>query len=167
MESYLEILISAFLHLTFEPWNTAGDGFASLSAILLVACGLTLPIFTTVLLVRNQSRINQGEVLFKNRFDSLFSELRTESTLALMYHPIFLLRRLLFVVTTHFLTSSPMLQVNFLFLQCLAMVSYLLKARPFAHPTLNRLEVFNELAILTVTYPTLVFTGYLDSGSEF
>lgn len=72
-----------------------------------------------------------------------------------------MVRRLLFALSAVFLTRWPLVQVNLLFLQSLTVILYLLHFRPFEDPLMNKLEIFNELCILYVTYPSLLFSGFV------
>lgn len=73
-----------------------------------------------------------------------------------------MLRRQIFAGAAVFLTKSPALQTNLMLAQSLIMLLYLITVKPFYEPLMNGLEVFNEVCILAVTYPTLLFTGYFD-----
>ena len=54
-----------------------------------------------------------------------------------------------------------------MFLQSICVIEYLFFSKPFIKPSLNNLEIFNEICIVLVTYPTLLFTGYIDADPEF
>jgi hypothetical protein len=55
--------------------------------------------------------------------------------------------------------------VNLLFLQGLCVIVYTIYWKPFEEPTMNRLEVFNELCILSLAYPSLLFTDFSSDAS--
>ena len=79
---------------------------------------------------------------------------------------LFMLRRQIFAGAAFFLANSPVLQINLMFAQSLIMLLYLINVKPFEVPLMNALEIFNEVCILVVTYPTVLFTGYFDCPPE-
>lgn len=58
IESYLEILMSAHIHINQLNWNTNGDTLAGVIAIILATLCIVLPFAFTYLLFRNFSRID-------------------------------------------------------------------------------------------------------------
>lgn len=77
-----------------------------------------------------------------------------------------MLRRQIFAVSAVFLNGCPVLQINLMFAQSLMMLVYLITVRPFEVPLMNGIETFNEVCILVITYPTILFTGYFDFPAE-
>jgi hypothetical protein len=41
--------------------------------------------------------------------------------------------------------------------------SYLIAVKPFDLPSLNRLEIFNELSITAMAYTQIILTDFVDS----
>ena len=80
---------------------------------------------------------------------------------------VYMMRRLLFVFTTNYLTKSPMMQVNLIFIGSLMTLSFLMRTQPYESKLMNLMEIFNEFTFLSVTYFTLLLTGYMDSDPEF
>jgi hypothetical protein len=91
------------------------------------------------------------------RFGSFYDSLNAKSLYSLNFHTWFLLRRLIFAVTTIFLASCPFLQVIFLLLQSLLSLCYLIIYKPFDSIILNKIELFNEVTLYMVCYPVLMF----------
>ncbi len=79
------------------------------------------------------------------------------------YILIFLGRRILFVLSALLLTEWPLVQLNLLYVQSIIVLVYLIHSRPFEDPLMNRLEIFNELSIMVVSYASLVFTGITEN----
>lgn len=127
IESYLEVLINIFVHLTHVifklsmtsiiiqmKWGTASDGFSSLLAI--AACGVyfIFPFFVVKYLVQKFKLLATSEI--KDSWSSLYEPMKLQSLSMVIYLPLFLLRRLIFSFSTVILTNWPVFQVNLLFL---------------------------------------------------
>jgi hypothetical protein len=97
------------------------------------------------------------------RFGSTYSEIKTDSKAALLYNVIYMLRRLLFSLLAVVLDGSPVLQVQLLIFHCILMLIYNILVQPFEEPTLNHLEIFNELCIIGAAYHLFPFTDFLDN----
>ena len=102
---------------------------------------------------------DQASVL---KFGSTYSEIKTDSKAALLYNVIFMLRRLLFSLIAVVMDGSPVLQVQLLIFHCILMLIYNILVQPFEEPTLNYLEIFNELCIIVAAYHLIPFTDFLD-----
>jgi hypothetical protein len=89
--------------------------------------------------------------------NSLFESL-APSFSGLSYHAYFMLRRLLFAITSIYLTKYPLFQVYVIIFSSLANCCYILRYMPFDTPSLNYQEFFNEFCIYLTTYPCLLFT---------
>jgi hypothetical protein len=47
-------------------------------------------------------------------------------------------------------------------LSSLMMISFLITVKPFSEPFLNRIEIFNETALLTSSYFMFLFTDFVE-----
>ncbi|TNV87652.1 hypothetical protein FGO68_gene11871 [Halteria grandinella] len=147
-----------------KVWITMGDRVLNVLAIMLAFSLMVFPFISIAWLVIKRKDLEKHEA----QCGSLYSGLRIKkSFFALMYSPIFLIRRQIFAATIIFLHDNPMAQVNVTFYTSLLMISYLVHAQPFEEPQLNYLEIFNEITFLMLTYPVLLFTGYMDADAEF
>ena len=112
IESYLEVTINIFLHLTnvrtyiknlFQmKWGTPSDVFSSLLAI--IACGIYsfFPFFVINFLFRNFEHLDNDEI--KKKWGSLYEPMKLSSFPFLVYLPLFLFRRLVFSFSAVVLT---------------------------------------------------------------
>jgi hypothetical protein len=73
-----------------------------------------------------------------------------------------MLRRLLFSVVVFVFADYPFAQIQIIIFHCILLIVYNKLARPFENPTLNRLEIFNELCIIGAAYHLFVFTQFVD-----
>jgi len=105
-------------------------------------------------------RYNESKA-FNKKYEELLSGARPDTKMTRVYGVLFLVRRLLFAGSAVFLTGWPFLQVNLLFLQSLVMILYIIHWRPLESG--NGIEIFNELCIIAVTYPSLIFSGFSNS----
>ncbi len=115
------------------------------------------------LLTRNFSKLSDQKII--DTFGSIYLELRQDSKIALMYHVFYMLRRLLFSFLIFVLESYPYLQIFLLSLHCIPLILYTILCKPFMQPSMNCLEIFNELSILFSSYHLFAFTPLVDSPS--
>lgn len=97
---------------------------------------------------------------FLLRMSSLYGELNYKSKASLLYHVFFMLRRLLFAFSAVILTNWPFLQIQTLILQSIFMIIFITTVKPFEDSFMNKLELFNELCILGVSYHLILFTNF-------
>jgi hypothetical protein len=69
-----------------------------------------------------------------------------------------MLRRLWIAFLVTILKKYPYLQVLLFILHSVLMLIYIGYVKPFEHPLLNNLEIFNEVSILFATYHLTCFT---------
>jgi hypothetical protein len=130
--------------------------------LAIAACVIyaSFPFFVIKFLLANFKDLENSEI--KDSWSSLYEPMKTSTFPMVVYMPLFLFRRLIFSFSTVLLTDFPVFQVNLLFLQSVILLWYLITYQPFKLSLLNYLEIFNEVCILAVTYPCLLFTGYFD-----
>jgi hypothetical protein len=129
--------------------------------VVTILCILS-PLLIFIFLCHNFTRLHD----LSPRFGEIYHSLNPKSLISLNYHTWFLLRRLLFVVTTLYLQWAPLLQVSLLMLQSLLSLCYLLSSMPFDSAVLNRTEIFNESTLYFVCYPVLMFLILDDDGDD-
>jgi hypothetical protein len=78
----------------------------------------------------------------------------------LAFNFIFMLRRYFFALYIVFLPGMPAAQIQLLMLQCVFILIYIAYCKPFKLSMMNKLEMFNELTILTCCYHMLTFTDW-------
>jgi hypothetical protein len=93
-------------------------------------------------------------------WSSLYGTMTTQRPAAVLFIFIYLIRRLLFAATAVFLHNYGLIQLLSLMTQSLCILGYLCKYMPFAYDGLNRLEIFNEVCIMIISYIAIMFTGY-------
>lgn len=84
--------------------------------------------------------------------------------MTLLSSTLFLLRRLVFSLSTLFLRSAPLIQLLIMNLSSLLLLCYLLAVRPFTIPSLNHLETFNEACIYLCTLLSIMFSDLGSNG---
>jgi len=100
----------------------------------------------------------------KHSFGSLYDDLRYSYKLPLLYHSIFILRRISFALVAVLLTHWPFFQVIWYFVQSVLIITYNLKVQPFKEPIHNYLEVFNEICIAFCGFHLIAFTDFVDDS---
>lgn len=96
---------------------------------------------------------------------AMYELLKPESSFALVYQGIYVVRRLILALIVVFMRESKVFQIFSMIVLNLAIISYIIKVQPFESPGLNRLEVFNEFIVLSCLYHLLMFSDGLN-GSD-
>jgi hypothetical protein len=142
-------------------WETNSDRFSSLFICLFTPLYLAFPLAIAFFLSRRFYDLQTDPALYA-KFEALVASTKSTYRSASLYLVLFLLRRLIFAISLVFLTDWPLLQVNLMFFQSLCLILYLIAYKPMEEPVMNYQKIFNELCILGVTYPSLLFSGYFD-----
>lgn len=80
---------------------------------------------------------------------------------SLCFYLIFIMRRMMMVLTLIFLPNYGNFQLSIYLLSAAFMLMYATMVKPYDNPTLNRQEVTNELFILVTSYFMLTFTDWI------
>lgn len=124
---------------------------------------LILPPFTVIFLRSNTRRLENEE--FRKSYGEIYEGYRAEVWGTKWYLGFFFLRRLVFALSTVHLSDNPALQIQLYTLLSLLNVIAILAIKPFEGATANRVEVFNELTILTVATHLFAFTLFVPAES--
>ncbi len=100
------------------------------------------------------------------RFGSTYSGIKIDDKAALLYNVFYMLRRLWIAFLVTFIKHDSYLQVILFMLHSVLMLTYIGYVKPFELPLLNKLEIFNELSILSATYHLTCFTGFVDDAES-
>ena len=76
---------------------------------------------------------------------------------------IFVIRRLLLVLTAYMLESHPAFQLMIFILLSSLSIMYLIYFKPYEDPFTNKNEIFNEACVLLSSYQLFIFTDYVSS----
>lgn len=128
---------------------------------------------TNVLLLVYISAVIQGTGMFlyfserneldikstKDKFGSLYNELRTKHFVTLMHTPIFFIRRLVFVYALQ--THVFSLKYGGVVFCSMFTLCYLLHVRPQYSKRLWKLEIFNEISLLSLMQILPLFTDWV------
>ncbi len=117
------------------------------------------------LLRRHSNKISSVE--FKLKFGFLTRGIATlQDSASKHYSSFFLLRRLGFMTTLFVLISFPRLQLVFLLLESLLMLTYLIRVRPFLESHIHALHLINEVALILLLIVLFAFTFVDIRGSS-
>lgn len=102
----------------------------------------------------------------KFNFGLFYQDLSTTSFYKSIFHVVFLMRRLVFVLTVMFLNDYPTIQLIILVKLSLAYCCYLSHYRPFAEQELNDGEIFNEVCIYLIQLSLLIMNSIIEGKTE-
>lgn len=106
IEGYLELSVLCFINLKALKFNTAFQALTSVTVFIVLIIVILFPVFVPLFLYKNRKRFS--EKLFKDRFNTLYEELKTDHYLLFIYQFLFLMRRLIFSFTLIFLMKGGM-----------------------------------------------------------
>ncbi len=135
--------------------------FLSILAILhlaLIVVGFPLLVIFFLCRSRRKGTLATKHTLAK--FGSLYEDLNFEDGRALVYHLLFLMRRLLLIAQATFIgRDQQFLNMTLLMATSTMLLVYIVTVKPFDQAFMNQLEFFNESTILTVSaYHCIVFS---------
>ena len=112
-EGYLEITFSSILNIVARPIDSTAE-IISLSVSFAIGIPMIIfPFMSAALLYDKSKEIEGGHEQYMKRFGTMYKELRLDREWYLFqYYPIFLVRRLIFVVFLIIMLSYPEIQCN-------------------------------------------------------
>lgn len=94
-----------------------------------------------------------------NYFEALSGDMCPRPS-AMMYHIVFMARRLIMVMLAFKYQEMPMLQMIAFLFTCQANLVYIVETRPYKSSLSNHLEIFNEFMILMIIDVLSTLLGY-------
>ena len=159
----LTIGIWAFFFSSLESGSTFYTSAYGVGLVFL----LVYPCCLMVLLLKHQDILMEPKV--KSKFDALYDFIDTNSKKALLYNPIFCMRRFYIVAInvilnaecpwTNFETNRYLYKIFFFLLLQSLYLFYIADTKPHLHTTFNRLEFLNEGALMALAYLMIAFSG--------
>lgn len=122
------------------------------------------PIFTYVFLRKYKEKLMDEE--FKGRFESLYLNVDIDIDKSILLMSLFVLRRLIYAANIVFLTGNTFWQLTCQIVCSILMLLFLIKVKPLNEPLLNRIEIFNEVTLLTCSYFLYNFTDYVPDVND-
>lgn len=159
LTSYLAMCVSTYLSVKNMAFHKVSDIISSALSIGTLTFMISFPVFTYIFMKRYAHRLE--ETSFKPRFSSLYLNVRTEDPYCKKAITLFLARRFIFATSISFFEKVPSVQIGLQQLMSVGLIAYYLAVRPYSDKLLNRLEIFNELCLLTGSYVLIGFTDLI------
>ena len=98
-----------------------------------------------------------------DKYSNMYADVHiTRHKFSILYQPIFLVRRILFVVVPCLLIEYPAIQLQiYSFLTSLYII-FMINIDPHIDVVKRRVEIFNEFVILIVSYHLFTFTNFVE-----
>lgn len=96
----------------------------------------------------------------KKRISNLYQKIGTDNKWKLLYYPLFLWRRVVFVIIPTFLYLYPAFQVQFLLFMTSLYLIYFASQRPHKDRHRAQIETFNEVMIMITNYHMVCFSNF-------
>ena len=112
------------------------------------------------ILIRNYSKLGNED--YKNKYGDLYEGINLGKAY-LFYNIWFVVRRLILAISLFLMRDFVVIQLAILNIGSFVTVQYLIVCRPFEDETSNKVEIFNEIIILLISYLCWVFTDFQDN----
>ena len=160
----MEILIAGYLNLRAQIFTKNGETLGVLFAYFsLVFSLLILPITYAIVICRPLHELSAPE--FYQKWSSFYAESRLSSHWSLLFNCFSLLRRLQFILLVIFV-SVPSLQIVGVIASNYVILCYQAIIKPLKSIKANRLELFNEYLIFSMTVILTTFTEFVDNNQQ-
>ena len=164
MESYFEVIICLALNLYAiinykNPvqgfFNNSNNITCSLFTIFYSLLAIIFPVWGTIFLVRNFDNLHLNSI--KLDYNFLFSDLKLKHLRQVLFHMLFLLRRLATMSVLVLLSDFPYFQIVILLVLSQIQMMYLLDCSPLATKKQNKIVFFNEISTYLVIHISFHF----------
>lgn len=106
IENYVELMINVLLNYRFLNFDTGEEAASSYTTLVMLVLLTGAPILVTSILVYSKpSRLESRKAL--RAYGTIYEALNVRNDCALMYYPLFLLRRALFAIILIYYVNYP------------------------------------------------------------
>ena len=101
---------------------------------------------------------------FIHKFGTLVADLQVRTKHAMIYHPLFMARRLAFAIIVVVISDLSWAQVQLCLFMFSLMIIFIGIMRPFRLPSYNYIELTNESLVLMLAYFLIVYSPFVPDG---
>ena len=171
-EGFLDILLAGTVNLYFInegtlKWDSGSLVVTNLLSMFLVAsCGLLFLVMVVYLWPRFDKLKSKS---IKRKFHPIYEMLNLRhGSLTFLWPVFFIVRRVLFVVAVCLLVKYTSLQIILFLYPTIAVMVILCTVKPLEDEPTNRMEIYNSVMILCMTYCLMCFTPFaLDARARY
>ena len=146
METYMEILITAWLNFRHPLKTKVGETFSFYFSLYVAVWALLfIPILLAWVVFTNKENLQKAS--FHSRWGQLVEGVKTRRKAFLLQKPLLLLRRIIWVIICFNLESHGGLQLQIILLHNLFMGIYQTGLQPLTGRLRNRIEIANEMIV--------------------
>jgi hypothetical protein len=125
---------------------------------------ILLPVILSMYILRNHKTKESRKKIGK-RLGSIYKDVRKDSAMRLLFSAFYVLRRIIFALSTLYMTSNPMFQIMLFQIMSLLQFLYIGIWRPFESALQNRIELMNEGCVLIVSVLLPGFTDFVEDDT--
>lgn len=125
---------------------------------------ILLPLILSMYILRNHKTKESRRKIGK-RLGSIYKDVRKDSPMRLLFSAFYVMRRIIFALSTLYMTSNPMFQVMLFQIMSLLQFMYIGIWKPFESAFQNRIELINEACILIISVLLPGFTDFVDDDT--
>ncbi|CDW88792.1 cadg domain containing protein [Stylonychia lemnae] len=163
IEGYISYALISMINIQNLKFDESLQILSSLLALVFFILTVLSPIAIAIFINKSFDYIQAEDDLYEKRYGSLWDTLKRDSRKTLFWNVLFLLKRFAFALTAVFMRESPTAQVQIVVYLNLTTMMYVLYTKPFSNPAINKLEIFNEVCVLLISYLSFLFTDYINN----
>jgi hypothetical protein len=119
-----------------------------------------IPFVIMYWMLRNREVLDTKE--FRSKFGNMYADVHLKrSPWTIVYQPLFLLRRIMFVAIPCTLVGHPSIQIQLYSLFTSLYIIFVINIDPHVERIKRQVEIFNEFVILIVGYHLFTFTNFV------
>ena len=109
-----------------------------------------MPTLMALFICKNKKNLNNPD--FEKKYGFIFTDLSTKTPEQAIFHLVYMIRRIIFVLIITFLDNMCFFQIIAHTVLTILYTIYILAIRPFKDNETNKIQVLNEISVLLTTY---------------
>ena len=155
IEAYIEYLVSTYIQFKHGGQQIFMSVFAVITLVV-------VPMVYYIMIFKMNAEMLQKPA-FKSRYEKFFYYVNTLDRGSLGFYPVYVARRILFVILAFEMEQYLGIGLLLLFFLNLSVLIYVSHQKPIIGQLKNRLEIFNEYMVCTVTIQMALFSDWVSN----
>jgi hypothetical protein len=138
------------------------SGFLIVKVVLVSIYACAMPLITVIFLLRNFELLETPA--YRSKYQNMYGHIGfNKGKAAVLYYPLFLLKRLLMIAITQVFVDHQGIQLQFLCYLTTAYVLAYMTLRPHWSQAQRNFEMFNEALFMILVYCAISYTPFVQS----
>lgn len=124
IESYLDVYFSSVLNINYLSWDNYVAVYSSISGIIFAIVYSSFPVIIIWAIHYIRPGIMNGNKVVRKRWGVIFDSLNIFRPASLYFNIFFLVRRVIYILSIHYIKLYPTAQLSFFLFGSFTMLSY-------------------------------------------